>query len=427
SGDKIRFEITPINRHGERRSFYESGEGIVLTAVNMENKENGFYRLSFGEHPRLELLYMGPYKFFWGGLRYGYTLSGGRYSDGYQPLKARDADTWLVIKQSSTEAPNCFISKGLKTFTPLTQLQPYEDYNWLHSELINFKQQDGSPSKGILYKPENFDSSKKYPVLINYYEQFTMGLHQFLSVGYTPSAFINIPWFVSRGYLVFLPDIYFNKENDDTKIAHGAAALNTVNGAANYLASLPYVDSARIGIAGHSTAGGLTNYILTHSNRFAAVFEGAGVSDWVSSALQLNYRDGTSRLGASWYSGPTGSDIWTNNTKYLDNPILHVGKVSSPLLMFHCKSDGPVPFEQAVELFIAMRRMDKKAWLLQYDEGDHVQMNFRDEKDLTIRVTQFFDHYLKGSPPPVWMTSGVRAQLKGIETGLELDLSGRQP
>ncbi|MBO9574087.1 MAG: S9 family peptidase, partial [Chitinophagaceae bacterium] len=326
-----------------------------------------------------------------------------------KPLKARDADTWLLIQQSTTEAPNYCVSKGLKEFKSLTNFQPHKDYNWVKAELIKFQQQDGSSCKGIFYKPENFDPSKKYPVIIHYYDQFSLCLNQYPVKDYTVSAFINIPWFVSRGYLVFLTDIYFNKGADgipgikETKIPYGEAALNAVEGSASWLSELSYVDSTKIGIAGHSMGGGLTSYILTHSKRFAAVFMGAGASDWVSSALQLGCDDGMSRLCNSYYSGPTGSDIWTNNAKYLDNPILHVGSVTSPLLMFHCKIDGGMPFEQAVELFVAMRRMGKKAWLLEYDKGGHSVWG-KDAQDLTVRATQFFDHYLKGAPPPIWMT-----------------------
>ncbi|MBO9573327.1 MAG: S9 family peptidase, partial [Chitinophagaceae bacterium] len=336
------------------------------------------------------------------------------------PLKARDADIWLLVRQSATVPPNYYVTRDLKEFKVLTTLRPHKDYNWLRTELINFKQQDGSNCKGILYKPENFDSTKKYPVLIHYYSQFSMCLNQYPELALTNSGHINIPWFVSRGYLVFTPDIYFNKNS------FGAAALNSVEGAATWLTRLSYVDSTKMGIAGHSMGGGLTNYILTHSIRFAAVFEGAGVSNWVSSAFQIDRGEAMSRL-TGYESMYKGGYPWVNSANCFDNPIFHVENIVSPLLMFHCIQDEAVPFAQAVELFVAMRRMGKKVWLLQYDQGNHLTECWRDDFDLTMRVTQFFDHYLKGAPPPVWMTSGVRAQHKGIKTGLEFDLSGRQP
>lgn len=90
------------------------------------------------------------------------------------------------------------------------------------------------------------------------------------------------------------------------------------------------------------------------------------------------------------------------------------------------KLDGDVPCQQGIELFTALRRLQKKAWMLQYDEGGHVVYD-KASKDLTIRVFQFFNYYLKSSLPPVWMTIGIPATQKGIENGLDPDLTGAIP
>ncbi|MGC4231473.1 MAG: prolyl oligopeptidase family serine peptidase, partial [Niabella sp.] len=281
-----------------------------------------------------------------------------------------------------------------------------------------FKQVDGTLSQGILYRPQDFDPAKKYPVIIRYYYQFSHLLHEFPTPDYIYSAHLDVASLVSRGYLVLAPDIYFTADRP-----RPASAWNTVEGAGRYLKTLPYVDSTRMGISGHSRAGGYTNYIITHSTQFAAAFEGAGVSDWVSAQLQLVFNSGYPRpaIGQEPY-------IYANKQFIMDNPILHADKITTPLLIFHNKLDAAVPFEQGVELYIAMRRLGKKVWMLQYDDGEgHSVVLPKNKEDLTIRVTQFFDHYLKGAPAPKWMTTGVPAKLKGIETGLEFDNSGRKP
>ncbi len=81
---------------------------------------------------------------------------------------------------------------------------------------------------------------------------------------------------------------------------------------------------------------------------------------------------------------------------------------------------------QSVEFFTGLRRLEKPVWMLQYDEGGH-GVSGKDAVDWTIRMTQFFDYYLKGAAPPKWMTEGIPAKLKGIETGYELDNSGKKP
>jgi hypothetical protein len=70
-------------------------------------------------------------------------------------------------------------------------------------------------------------------------------------------------------------------------------------------------------------------------------------------------------------------------------------------------------------MFLGLRRLGKKAWLLQYENEGHHVLGWQSSLDYTTRITQFFDHYLKGEPAPVWMTEGVPAKLRGQKTGLE--------
>jgi dipeptidyl aminopeptidase/acylaminoacyl peptidase len=252
-------------------------------------------------------------------------------------------------------------------------------------------------------------------VIILHYFQYSQLLHEYPALEYTRNANINIAWLVNRGYLVFTPDTWFRSGRP-----RPASAWNTVEGAALNLKGLPYVDGNKLGVMGHSRGGGYTNYIITHSTKFAAVFEGAGSSDWVSDQLTLG-PDGIARNS----NHVTDPDIYRRFMK--DNPILHIDKITSPLLIFHNREDGAVPWPQAVELYLSMRRLGKKVWMLQYDKEHHSVMQHKNRIDLTLRATQFFDHYLKGAPAPVWMTRGIKATLKGIETGYEFDNSDRKP
>jgi len=279
---------------------------------------------------------------------------------------------------------------------------------------------DGKISKGILYKPENFDPSKKYPLLLTYYEQRSDELYHYQPLEATGDA-INIPWFVSRGYLVFVPDIHYRPGHT------GESALNSVVAAARFLSKKPWVDGKRLGIQGHSFGGFETNYLVTHTVLFAAAAEAAGVSDMIS-----GYDDFTGNGKSKQFNSEMGqyrirSNLWERPDLYLENsPVLKANLVTTPLLLMNNKNDGSVSWRQGLEFFTALRRLGKRAWLLQYDEGEHV-VSGKDAMDYTIRLTQFFDHYLKGAPPPKWMTVGVPASRKGIDTGLELDLSGKEP
>ncbi len=85
-----------------------------------------------------------------------------------------------------------------------------------------------------------------------------------------------------------------------------------------------------------------------------------------------------------------------------NSPIFKLEKVSTPILIRHNKGDQVVPWSQSVELFTGLRRLQKRAWMLQYDNGGHGLFG-KDANDFTYRINQFFDHYLKGYPPPAWM------------------------
>jgi hypothetical protein len=84
-------------------------------------------------------------------------------------------------------------------------------------------------------------------------------------------------------------------------------------------------------------------------------------------------------------------------------------------------NDEAFPWTQGIEYFTALKRLGKPAWMLQYNKETHNLSDRVNAKDLSIRLSEFFDHYLTGAPMPVWMSKGVPATLKGIDWGLELD------
>lgn len=393
----------------------DSTNWILLKAFNRKNKYNGYYKKVIGQKGDPELLFMGP------------CLITGNISGtakGMEPLKASNANTWIVKRQTYKEAPNYFVTTDFKVYKPLTDVQPQKQYNWLTAELHSFTQLDGTISQGILYKPENFDSSKRYPVIVSFYATVTDLIYHYKSPQYLESPILvdNPGWFVSHGYLVFVPDVYFSKGN------WGPSIVNTVVGAAKYLSKLPFVDGNKMGACGHSNSGRFGHYLLTHSHSFAAISAGAGATNILTTGLSLDAIEGISMLEwAEVNSLGTGlGNIWENKETWLDHTsVLHADKVTSAFLLFHNKKDhGGRSVAEAAQMFIALRRLEKKVWWLQYDDGGHILSELRDCKDYTIRYTQFFDHYLKAAPPPKWMTEGIPARLKKIEMRYELDTIG---
>lgn len=409
-------------------TLYSPGDILLFTGFNVVNKYNGFYRTRLGAAGWPEKLTMGPYTYYRtpSQMPHKYT-----FDDAMAPMKALKANCWVVKRQSAEEAPNYFITEDLKHFRPLSALAPQAGYNWLTSELVTYRQLDGTYSQGVLYKPENFDPSKKYPVLFNYYEVLSHRVYEF-PMPELSTANIDIPWFVSQGYLVFTPDIHYETGSSSGK-PPGFWVSNSVVAAAECLAKLSYVDGKRMGIQGHSFGGGETTYLVTHTHLFAAAAEAAGGSDPISGYLTLvpfivpTEHDET-EIGFENEQPRYGATPWQHPELYREeSAVLHADRVTTPLLIMHNKLDNNVQWRQGVELYMALRRLGKKVWMLQYDNEKHVLLQEKDALDYTIRLTQFFAYYLKGALPPVWMTEGIPAKLKGFETGYELDRSGKIP
>jgi hypothetical protein len=406
--NNVRFSLIGNNE------MLQKGSKILLNAFDDNNQNDGFFSMTVGLAKDPVKLTSGPYIYAAGA--YGMHL------DARWPIKARNADVYLVGRQTATSTNNYFSTTDFKTFKPLTSLHPETEYNWYTTEQIIFKTTDGRNQKGILYKPENFNPGIKYPVIVNFYEKKSERLNVYIYPDYSDGD-INISYFVSRGYLVFTPDI-------DYKMGEtGESALQSIIGGANHLAKLPFVNARKMAICGHSFGGFETLYTITHSNLFAAAFADAGPSNFTAMYGDVLLSDGRS-IQQLVEKGQIrmGSSLWHDPKAYINNSaVFAADKATTPVLIVNNKMDAIVHFEQGLQMFLALRRLGKKAWLLQYDDETHSIGQLQNRKDLTIRLTQFFDYYLKDAPCPSWMIKGIPAKLKGIETGYEYDKEREAP
>ena len=208
----------------------------------------------------------------------------------------------------------------------------------------------------------------------------------------------------------------------------GKSALNAIVSAVESLATEPWVDRRHIGLQGHSFGGFEVNYIITHTDIFAAAMSSSGMTDFIS-AYGSVIGDGSSRQRQyELYRDRIGATLWERPDLYIENsPVLMANNVTTPLLMMANKGDGDVPWTQGLEFFTALRRLGRRAWLLQYDGSDHMCVGFEACLDRLQRMQQFYDYFLKGALPPRWMTAGIPAVAKGVDTGLELDSTGSVP
>ncbi|WP_126652310.1 alpha/beta hydrolase family protein [Chryseobacterium aureum] len=336
---------------------------------------------------------------------------------GYRTLqKAKNAEEYILVKESYTDSPNIFAASDFSEQQKLSNTNPQQSqYNWGTDELVNWTTPKGNTSTGILYKPEDFNPNKKYPMIVYFYEKLSDNLNRYVAPAPTPSR-LNISYFVSNGYLVFTPDISY------TDGFPGESAMEYINSGVEKLKQNPWVDGSKIGIQGQSWGGYQVAYLIAHTNMYAAAWSGAPVVNmtsayggirWTSGMnRQFQYEKSQSRLGKNLWEAP---DLYIKNS-----PLFTINQVKTPVVIMSNDKDGAVPWYQGIEMFTALRRLGKPVWLLNYNGDDHNLMKRQNRKDIQIREQQFFDYYLKGAKAPVWMTKGIPATQKGKDWGFEL-------
>jgi len=382
---KLQFRYVRFaNEDDPRDRWIDPSKPMLLHAEHMVTRETGFYRTRFDapEAPR--------------------KLTMAAQSFG-TPVKAKNAEVYLLTSQTFRDCPDLYVTDAaFSSLKRVSDTNPQQaQYVWGSAELVRFKNTDGVPLSGVLYKPDNFDPAKKYPLMVYIYERLSQQLHRYVEP--KPGTSINITYYVSNGYLVLTPDIAY------TVGFPGQSALKAVLPAVQAVVDQGIVDEKAIGIQGHSWGGYQIAYMITQTNRFRAVSAGAPVSNMISAydgirwgtglPRQFQYERTQSRIGGS---------IWQYPTRFIENsPIFWADRVKTPLLMLHNDQDDAVPWYQGIEYYLALRRLGKEVYLFNYNGEPHGLRKRVNQKDYTVRLQQYFDHYLKGAPAPDWMVKGV--------------------
>jgi dipeptidyl aminopeptidase/acylaminoacyl peptidase len=392
---KMRYRYVRLDE--EERSI-SNDESWMLSTFNEDNKYGG--AASFNpKRKTIKQLIEGPYS-------YGqFTMA-----------QNDDKEHLLFTRESFKEFPNIW-STTTRFNSPkqITDANPQqEDYNWGTAELVEWTSLDGKPLRGMLIKPENFDPNKKYPMIVNFYEKSSDGLYRHRAPSYGRST-INYPFYASRGYLIFNPDVYYRDGYP------GESAFNCVIPGITALIEKGFVDKDNIGVQGHSWGGYQIAYLVTKTDIFKAAESGAPVANMISAYGGIRWWTGLSRQFQYEHTqSRIGGTPWEYPQRYIENsPIFNIDKINTPLLIMHNDEDGHVPWYQGIEFFVSLRRLGKPAWFLNYNGEPHWPLKMQNRIDFNIRMAQFFDYYLKGAPKPEWMERGVPALEKGINQGYD--------
>jgi len=363
--------------------FFMEGQDLLLHSYHNLKKNDGFHGAVCGK-PGVAPLLEGKKKFTF-------------------LAKAEESDAVIFTRETYREFPDIWISDmRLRSPRRVTDVNPQIDtFAWGEAELVEWKSVDGIPLQGILIKPGNYEPGKRYPVLIYYYRFFSQRLYEFnqVVVNHRPC----FPFYASNGYALFLPDIRFD-------IGHpGYAATKCLVPGVQKLVDMGVADPKGLCLHGHSWSGYQTAFVITQSNLFTCAVAGAPVSNMTSAysgirwgsglARQFQYEKTQSRLGGS---------LWEYPERYIENsPVFFADRIRTPLLIMFGDEDGAVPWYQGIELYLAMRRLEKDCVFLQYRGEPHHPQKYANKLDYAIKMKEYMDHYCKGMPAPGWLSDGI--------------------
>ena len=378
--------------------FIDTGKPVIVHAFDERNKSEGYFNADFRNYTDPRLLLMEDFRF-------------------EKLAKAKNVEVLIWTRENVGESPDVWTGNLLfERRNRLSDSNPQQkSFVWPVVRLVHWDSFSGKPLEGLLYFPETIDIDRKYPMVVYFYERNADNLHAYTPPSPARSS-VNRTFYTSNDYIVFVPDITYDEGYP------GKASFDAVVSGTQIVSNMfPFIDRKHIGIQGQSWGGYQTAWLITQTEMFAAAMAGAPVSNMTSAYGGIRWESGRSRMFQyEKDQSRIGGTLWDKPLQYIENsPLFYVPKIKTPLLIMHNDSDGAVPWSQGIELFTAMRRLNKPAWMLTYNNEEHnlKAESWANRMDLTNRMKQFFDHYLKGQPMPSWMQYGLPATRKGKELG----------
>ena len=378
------------------KDVFQKDEKVIVSLWDKDTMDEGVYQLDM--KGRLRKLMEGNYV---------YTIH--RFSDNHEYC------VWN--RQNVSEFRDLWWSKSdFSNPVKVTNANPQQaDYKWGTVKLIKWTNYENKENKGLLYLPEDYDPQKEYPALVQFYETHSGELNIY-HAPLLSSALGDPMYFASNGYIVFMPDVHF------TVGTPGQSCYDAVVSGTKYLIEQGIAHPGKIGLQGHSWSGYQTSYLVTKTDLFTCANIAAPITDMVTGYLGIRNGSGLPRYFMyEETQSRMGKTLWEAKDKYLaSSAILEADKIHTPLLILHNDEDEAVAYEQGRALYLAMRRLQRPAWLLNYKGEGHFVLGRGAQKDWTIRMMQFFDYYLKGTKEPRWMKEGIHLRERGIDQKYDL-------
>ncbi|MBD3906892.1 prolyl oligopeptidase family serine peptidase [Chryseobacterium sp. Ch-15] len=314
----------------------------------------------------------------------------------------KDGQKVVFVEENYTKSPRIIykdLQSSNKKNTILDESHDAQSAKY-RQEIIRYTNSDGKPLKGILYYPAQFDPKRKYPMVVKIYQVQSDISNHYHTIGYSSYIGFDQRLLVEKGYFVFLPDIVYGKQGT------GLSALDCVHQSLDAVLAETSIDSSKIGLIGHSHGGYETNFIATHSKRFAAYHSGAGNSDIVRSYFSYNYNFNSPfywQYEDGQYDMPS-SFAHNKEVYFRNNPIHYSDQVNAPILLWAGKKDKNIVWDQVMEFYVGLKRNQKDVIALFYpNQGHALGATGAERKDLYYRSLEWWDYFLKNKKDVSWI------------------------
>jgi dipeptidyl aminopeptidase/acylaminoacyl peptidase len=330
-------------------------------------------------------------------------------------VDVRYPSQFLATIESFTEFPDLWVGPSLDHLKQISNANPQQsEYRWGAVEVVDWVTELGVPVRGLLYKPDDYVTGKKLPLIVDIFGTWSQSLHTYFPPEPSAAA-LSLMTLLSNDYLVFRPDLATIRGS----LVDGV--VSSVIPGISTLIDKGVVDPNQIAVMGHSEGGYKVNLLITRTDMFRCAIEIAGVTDAFSDYGSLRI-GGTARSDRYDYRNFYGSP-WQEPAKYLENsPVFFASRVKTPLLILHNSKDPAVPFSQAVEWYIGLRRNRAEVYLVNYRDEGHELRRRANQLDWELRALQFLNQCMGRDAKPRWMTADsdpVEAYIQQVSKNVE--------
>jgi len=299
---------------------------------------------------------------------------------------ARDGKTAAAIQDNWAHPPEVWAGP-IGDWKQLTHVNDSHHPQWGEAKNVEWSS-DGFSVQGWLLYPQNFDASKRYPMVVSVH-----GGPAYWNSPHWPGALFDLSVLASFGYFVFFPNPRGSYGQGEAFTGanvkdFGYGDLRDVLAGVDAVLKTAPVDANRIGVSGWSYGGYMTMWTVTQTNRFKAAVAGAGLANW-----QSYYGENSID---QWMIPYFGASVYDDPAVYAKSaPITFIKNVKTPTLVVVGERDGECPMPQSYEFWHALKDLNVPTELVVYPGEGHMFRQPDHKRDVIERTINWFNQYLK--------------------------------